>query len=156
MAKKRQRIDTMIDSHLWMRRKEARMDRRPLTLDCVPDELLAECGLRRGAVMTPHYCCTDPAAVLVPLADVVGPMQRKLNRDDLAKILRGFRDGDDIPPVLAFCEPDPPGIRLIHGAHRWRASLAFGFAQIPAISVDRWEAEEAGYQRPSPSSGSTR
>ena len=91
------------------------MDRRPLTLDCVPDELLAECGLRRGAAMTPHYCCTDPAAVLVPLADVVGPMQRKLNRDDLAKILRGFRDGDDIPPVLAFCEPDPPGIHLIHG-----------------------------------------
>jgi hypothetical protein len=75
---------------------------------------------------------------------------------DLARILRGFRDGDDLPAVLVFCESDPSGIHLIHGVHRWRASLAFGYSQIPAISLERWEAEEAGYQRPAPDSESTR
>jgi hypothetical protein len=47
MAKKREPIDDLIDAHVWMRRKESRLN-RPLMLDNVPDELLAESGLRRG------------------------------------------------------------------------------------------------------------
>jgi hypothetical protein len=82
---------------------------------------------------------------MVPIVDVIGPVRRKLNREALASILRGFRDNDDISPVIAFRETDPPGIHLIHGAHRWRASLVWGFAPIPAILVTRTEAEEAGY-----------
>jgi len=132
------------------------MNRRTLTLDCVPDDLLAECGLRPGGASAPSYRCTDVSAILVPVASVIGRMDRKLNRDDLARILRGFRDGAPMPAILVFCETEPPGIHLIHGAHRWRASLAFGFTQIPAILLERWEAEEAGYQRPAPGSGTVR
>jgi hypothetical protein len=39
MRKKRQRIDTLIDGHVWMRRQEVSLNRRLLTLDDVPDEL---------------------------------------------------------------------------------------------------------------------
>ena len=76
-------------------------------------------------------------------------MDRKLNRDRLASVLRGFRDNCEMRPVIVFCESDLPGVHLLNGTHRWRASFAFGFAQIPAISVDHWQAEEAGYQSPS-------
>jgi hypothetical protein len=121
------------------------LERRPLTLTEVPDELLDECGLRRGGAATPSYHCADAAAVLVSITEVIGPMHRKLNREALASILRGFRDRSDIAPVIAFREVNPPGIHLLHGAHRWRASLAFGFTAIPAILVTRTEAEDAGY-----------
>lgn len=40
-------IDDLIDAHLWLRRREARMNRRPLTLDSVPDELRGTNGLPR-------------------------------------------------------------------------------------------------------------
>ena len=69
-------------------------------------------------------------------------MYRKLNREALASILRGFRDNDDIPPVEVFCEPDPPAVHLLHGAHRWRASLTFGFSQLPCEPKTRSFAKE--------------
>jgi hypothetical protein len=47
-------------------------------------------------------------------------------------------------PVNAFGELNTLCIHLLHGAHRWRASLAFGFARMPAILAARTEAEEAG------------
>jgi len=45
--KKRQRIDTLIDAHLWMRRQEARMKRRPPTPGSAPDELPGTIALAR-------------------------------------------------------------------------------------------------------------
>jgi hypothetical protein len=49
----------LIDAHVWMRRQEARLD-RPLTLDDVPDELLAERGSlplhRSAAAGRPMLC----------------------------------------------------------------------------------------------------
>ena len=41
-TKKRESIDDMIDAHVWIRRRESRLDRRPLPHDSVPDELLTE------------------------------------------------------------------------------------------------------------------
>src|SRR5450759_2222560 len=72
------RNNDLIDAHVWLRR-EAHVNRRPLTLDCVPDELLAECGLRPGGAKAPSYRCTDPSAILVPVASVIGRIDRKLN-----------------------------------------------------------------------------
>jgi hypothetical protein len=43
---------------------------------------------------------------MVPIVDVIGPVRRKLNREALASILRGFRDNDDISPVIAFRESE--------------------------------------------------
>jgi hypothetical protein len=58
VAKKRQRIDDPIDAHVWMRRKEARLNHRPL--NGRPDELLAEFGTlplhRSAAAGRPMLC----------------------------------------------------------------------------------------------------
>ena len=48
------------------------MKLRVLTLDDVTDELLAECGLTRGAASTASYRCTETTAVLMPTAKVIG------------------------------------------------------------------------------------
>jgi hypothetical protein len=45
---------------------------------------------------------------------------RKLNGDALRSLLRGVRDGDDLPPVVVFREPGA-GYR---GVARWAAPLA--------------------------------
>jgi hypothetical protein len=42
MAKKRQPIDDLIDAHVRMCRQEARLHRRVLILDGVPDKLSAD------------------------------------------------------------------------------------------------------------------
>ena len=122
---------------------------RPPTLFTISDELLAECGLVRGGARGTSYRCTDPVALYLPLRNMVVPQSRKLNEGVLRQILRGFRDGDDIPPVEAFYEPSKAEFHLLDGVHRWRASLAFGFPQIPCELKTRNFAEVArGYRTP--------
>jgi hypothetical protein len=122
---------------------------RPLTVYAISDELLAECGLVRGAAPTTSYRCTDPGALYLPLRNMIVPQGRKLNEETLRRILLGFRDGDDIPPVEVFYEPRMTEFHLLDGAHRWRASLAFGFHQIPCELKTRDFAEVArGYRTP--------
>jgi ParB-like chromosome segregation protein Spo0J len=92
------------------------------------------------------YVCSDPGAALVPIAKLNGSPDRKLNRDDLARILRGFRDSDAIPPVQVYHDAQVDLFDLIHGQHRWRASLAYGFTRIPCLMLSLDEALEAGYK----------
>jgi hypothetical protein len=120
---------------------------RPLTVYAISDELLAECGLVRGGALATSYRCTDPAALYVRLSNMTVPQGRMLKEEVLKRILVGFRDGDDIPPVEVFYEPRTTEFHLLDGAHRWRASLAFGFPQIPCEFKTRNFAEVArGYR----------
>ena len=113
----------------------------------ISDELLAEFGLARGAARGSSYRCTDPAALYLPLANMIVPQGRKLHEEVVKQILRGFRDGDDIAPVEAFYEPTTTEFHLLDGLHRWRASLACGFRQIPCELKTREFAEVArGYR----------
>jgi hypothetical protein len=122
---------------------------RSPTLYAISDELLAECGLVRGAAPATSYRCTDPAALYLPLGNMIVPQSRKLDEAVLKQILLGFRDDDDIPPVEAFYEPRTTQFHLLDGVHRWRASLAFGFPQIPCELKTRDFAEVArGYRTP--------
>jgi hypothetical protein len=122
------------------------MQRRPLTLDDVSNELLAEYGLVRGSSTAASYCCTDPSAISVPLTDVIGP-KRRLNEDSVRNLLRGLRDGADIPPVEVYYDPDDATVNLTDGLHRWRVSLALGFSSIPCKPVQRaFAIEFRGYQ----------
>jgi hypothetical protein len=134
MAKKREPIEALIDANVWMRRMDARMP-RPLTLDSISDELLAEYGLARGSVTTPSYRCTDPRAALVPIAEITAPV-RKLNPDALRNLLRGVRDGDYLPPVVVFRRSGGETAALLDGLHRFHVSRALGFAYIPATRPD--------------------
>jgi hypothetical protein len=113
---------------------------RPLTLDGIPDELFAEYGLRRRGAVAPSYRCTHPQAVLVPVAEITAPV-RKMNPDELRSLLRGVRDGADLPPVVVFREPGALTTALLDGLHRYRVSLALGFSSIPATQPSREDAE---------------
>jgi hypothetical protein len=122
------------------------MKLRVLTLDDVTDELLAECGLTRGAASTESYSCAEPTAVLLPTNKVIGPTRRKLNHDTLVNILNGFRYRHSIPPVEVFHEPATDELILLDGMHRWRASLAYGFAELPCLMMSRdWADVCRGY-----------
>jgi hypothetical protein len=124
-----------------MRRENLSLN-RPLTLDHIPDALLVEYGLHRGSAYAVSYRCTDPQSILVPVADITAPV-RKLNADALRRLLRGVRDGDDLPPVVVFREPGAATAALLDGLHRLRVSLALGFVSIPATQPSRDDAELA-------------
>jgi hypothetical protein len=120
------------------------MARGPLTLDGVPDYLLAEIGLRRGGATEASYRCADSLAVLVPLVEISGPKDRLLNEDRLRDMLRGVHERSPLPPIDVFRGQDAPLATLVHGAHRWRMSLALGYPMIPCRHLTRWEADELG------------
>jgi hypothetical protein len=122
------------------------MQRRPLDIADVSDELLRELGLVRGYQTAECYRCSDPETEVVPLHKTLGSPSRWLNRTDVASILIGIRDGAAISPVVAFREPGAEVATLLHGMHRCRASLAVGFRAVPAILVSREEATDVyGY-----------
>jgi hypothetical protein len=116
------------------------MRQRSLTLHDVPDDLLAEVGLARGGATTVSYSCTDAAAFLTTLGELVGPI-RMLNREALVSILCGIRDGTALPPVVVFREPGATKATLLDGLHRWRASSALGFSAIPCTQPSRDDAK---------------
>jgi hypothetical protein len=122
--------------------------RRLLTLDGVPDSLLAEYGFTRGAASaSTSYPCTDSTAALVPLLDVIVP-GRKLNKEAVRDLLAVLRDGAALDPVSVFREPGATQATLLSGLHRWHVSKALGFAAIPCTYLSREDAE-VGYRYPS-------
>ena len=118
--------------------------RDPLTLAEVPDTLLAGYGLRHGWANGGSYQYTDSNAVLLPLAEIDGPMHRLLNEKRLRSLLQGIRDRVALPPVVVFKREDVSTAQLIQGMHRWRLSQALGFTMIPCITLSPHEAAEYG------------
>jgi hypothetical protein len=116
--------------------------RRPLTLDGVPDSLLAEYGFVRGTAVRPSYPCTDPSAPLLPLTELIVPVGRRLNAEAVRDVLAVLRDGAALDPVPVFREPGATQATLLEGLHRWHVSRALGFPTIPCALLNRAEAEE--------------
>ena len=65
----------------------------------------------------------------------------QLDRERLERILRGFSERADIPPVPIFREPGAARATLLDGMHRCRASEAVGYHMIPALEMIRDDAE---------------
>ena len=120
---------------------------RLLSLDGVPDSLLAKYGFTRGAASGSSYPCTDPTATMVPLLDLIVP-GRKLNKEAVCDLLALLRDGAALDPVSVFCEPAATQATLLGGLHRWHVSKALGFYAIPCTYLSREDAE-LGYRYPS-------
>jgi hypothetical protein len=80
--------------------------------------------------------------------DEVAPLQRNPDvgifndneeataRERVVRLLRGFREGAAIPPVILIGQPATSSFRykIGHGSHRFYCSLAVGFSHIPAIA----------------------
>jgi hypothetical protein len=56
-------------------------------------------------------------------------------QERVVRLLRGFRNGDAIPPVQLVADASLEGCRykITHGSHRFYCSLAAGFTHVPAI-----------------------
>lgn len=114
----------------------------------LPDAWLAEAGLLIGfSPSTPAYR-SEPDARLVPLREIEPPHRdpeyqkdwHGFDRERLIKVLRGFVDGEVIPPVpLLELQPHPDSIhlpyryRVLDGFHRFYGSVAAGFQHLPGI-----------------------
>jgi hypothetical protein len=110
-------------------------ERRPLTLDSVPPELVA------GISAAKSYLCTESDAILVPLRAVRGPI-RKLNREALERLAAWLREGTSIEPIIVYMKGDEA--ILYDGMHRWQISRAAGFTHIPCRYLETWEAQYLG------------
>jgi hypothetical protein len=118
-----------------MRRQEIHL-RRESVPGSVPAELLPDRGLWRGSAGAASFRCTDPQAVLLPIAEITPPA-RNLNPEVMRSLLRAVRDSDDIPPVIVFRERLAVTAELLDGLHRYWVSVALNFALIPAIEPSR-------------------
>lgn len=129
--------------------KQLRLMERPLTLDGVPDAMLAEYGFTRGEATEAAYRCVSPVAVLIPLADLIFPAERKLNEDAVRSLLAGVRDRSPIEPVPVVREPGAAKATLLDGMHRFQVSKAVGFTAIPCTYLSCSHAEVMyGYLSP--------
>jgi hypothetical protein len=115
---------------------------RLLTLDGVPDSLLAEYGFTRGTAGVASYPCTDPSATLLPLTELIVPVGRRLNTEAVRDLLAVLRDGAALEPVPVFREPGAAQATLLDGLHRWHVSRALGFPSIPCTLLSREEAKD--------------
>ena len=117
---------------------------RLLTLSGIPDSMLADYDQRAGATTAVSYRCTDQSAVLEPLTEIRGPPQRLLNEASLRYHLGLIRDRQSIEPVWVYRALGAPTATLVDGVHRWRLSLALGYAKIPCRHLTKDEAAEYG------------
>jgi hypothetical protein len=92
----------------------------------------------------------DEPILEIPIADI-GPVHRSVGifrnsedgipaRERVLKILRGFRQGDAIPPIqVVECKSGSAHrYKLTAGTHRLYCSLAAGFTHVPAVKGFDW------------------
>jgi hypothetical protein len=109
-----------------------------------PDEWWSAAGM---SGFTPQEVAYRSTAGVFPLDEIEPPFRlpsiprdwRGFERCRMVSILRGFVDDAEIPPIVVFPIPplhdisgDPFKYRVADGFHRFYASLAAGFARIPA------------------------
>jgi hypothetical protein len=112
----------------------------------IPDAWLTEAGMsgfaRRG------WAYRSSTAEVVPLDDIEPPFRTKrldangFDRVRMVSILKGFVADAEIPPVdllilppLADMTSRPPfEFRVLQGVHRFYASVAAGFADLPVTT----------------------
>jgi hypothetical protein len=126
----------------------------------IPDEWLADGDLREwlgrrrtdrayraGSPPYPEDAALPPVEAIIEPLDVIKPFERTLptgtpfaSKEQLLRILIGFKNGDLLPPVhVREAVPGPYRFTLYHGAHRYYASLAAGFSHIPVVVSPRFK-----------------
>jgi hypothetical protein len=110
----------------------------------IPDAWLAEAGMDGFTRSASAYRSTA-VAVLVPLREIEPPYRvpeldwRDFDRSRLISVLKGIATGAEIAPVPLLQLPPgdfpaaPYRYRVRNGFHRFYASIAAGFEQLPAV-----------------------
>jgi len=114
------------------------------------DEWWAEAGMSGFVPSRQSYRTQRASSDICEVRIVdIAPVPRKLScgvfnddpetgltaKERCMKILRGFVNGDAIPPVqIAKQNPDSPyTYEVRHGAHRFYLSIGAGFTHVPAV-----------------------
>lgn len=112
----------------------------------VPDEWLVEAGVKDFKPDNSSFRCDDPHT-LIAISDIQ-PHKRSpsvvlsangFDHDRMMRILTGIKRGESLPAIFVQ-EADPGAWKyaLREGFHRFYASVAFGFSQIPGEVIDRF------------------
>src|ERR1700676_1885398 len=103
-------------------------------------DLWNRAGLRNHRVCRDAYV-SDPNATLEPIGlirpPILGQSTRGLDETRLFEVLKGIRNGAQIPPVPIFREPGNAIATLLDGAHRYFGSVAAGLTRLPCVHVTR-------------------
>jgi len=84
-----------------------------------------------------YRASSDPAwpTTVVPLAEVTAPRRDKgvvgLHEDRTISILRAFVQDTELPPLESHRPPQATKLAVLDGFHRYFASIAVGFTQLP-------------------------
>ena len=126
--------------------------RHAYLIDALPDDWWDEAGMTgfvpngltfRIGPCEPRLDLERRPVLILPINDVEPLEGRRLtygmfrDKESVLKILRGFRNGDAIPPIQVVKLPDgaPFSHRIYNGAHRFYCSVAAGFTHVPAIDA---------------------
>ncbi len=122
------------------------MPRHPCDFE-LPDTWLAEAGIDGFTAIAAAYRSTA-GAVLVPLHDIEPPTRfvaypkdgHGFDRGRLVSVLAGIVAGAEIEPVSLMAlepagefQPFPYCYRVRDGYHRFYASIAAGFTNLPGV-----------------------
>ena len=110
----------------------------------VPDVLLAEFGLRPCRSTAPSYRCDDPAAVRIPVGELIppilGPNRRGLMPKRLRRVLELIATGQPLDAIRVYREDCARCATILDGTHRFFVSVKCGFSSIPCKELSRSDA----------------
>jgi hypothetical protein len=106
----------------------------------IPDSMLAEYGLKRGAATSSAYRCDEPNVVLIPLGELRVPTGRALDPARLRRILQEVGAHKPLPAVPVFREPNQ--VVVLDGMHRIAVATVLGFLSLPCIELPLEEARD--------------
>jgi len=109
----------------------------------IEDEWWATAGMQDFRPTTPTFltpASTNSLMTIVPLEKIQPPVRNPNTswfvRERIIHILRRIQAGEEIDPLPAHEPPDQPDFRysITDGFHRFYASAAAGFRQLPIIT----------------------
>jgi hypothetical protein len=102
----------------------------------IPDAMLAEFGLTRGAVPAATYHCEELGVVSVPLNELRVPGGRAVDPTRLRRVLSAIVAHEPLPALPVYREPT--AVVVLDGMHRYPAARALGLRALPCreLSLD--------------------
>jgi hypothetical protein len=109
----------------------------------IPVEWLREAGAENFKPTGSHFRCDAPHEMIV-LADIEVPLRQSgypldangFDHERMVRLLIGILDNISLPAIYIERANGPRRYRVRGGVHRYHASLALGFSDVPAEIIE--------------------